>query len=241
MSLVTITDGRIWLHSYDISGDVNNIAVNATREAKDCTNMDSGGWRENLPGIAVGDVTAAGWFDTDGSDAAAAALHGSTAIQTYAEGADAGQVAYFGNGPVLSAERGFPVGEVATMSISAKIGGSGMHRGAILIPKTTATASANGASLQHGAVGADQTLWACLHVFDASAGDTLDVVVASDNATGFPSTTSRIAFTQVSGGVTGSEIKSLAGAITDDWWRVEYTIAGNGSESFTFAVSLAIV
>lgn len=239
MAFAKITDGRVWLHSYDVSGEVNNITLNGTAAELDATNMNSAGWREKRAGIKEAEASVAGFYDAASLDAAADALHGTNGIQTYAVDDIAGSVAYFGTGPILSVERGFPVGEMATMSVTAKATG-GVRRGAILFPKTTATATANGAALQHGAVSASQTLWACLHVFSASAGDTLDVVVASDTASNFPSTTSRIAFTQIAGAVTGSEIKSLAGAITDDWWRVEYTIAGNGSESFSFAVSIAI-
>ena len=57
----------------------------------------------------------------------------------------------------------------------------------------------------------------------------------SDDNSGFTSATNRITFTQATG-VT-SELLSVAGAITDDYWRLSYTIVGG---SFTFAVALGI-
>jgi hypothetical protein len=81
--------------------------------------------------------------------------------------------------------------------------------------------------------------YALLHVFSASSGDTLDVKVQSDVDDTFASATDVITFTQAT--AAGSELKTADGPVTDTWWRVSFTIAGNGSESFSFAVSFGIL
>lgn len=99
------------------------------------------------------------------------------------------------------------------------------------------TGNGNSAGSQVGAVAAGQRLYANLHVTAASGSTpTLDVIVESDTV-GFPSPLTRITFGQKTGAA--SEHASVAGAITDDYWRVGWTLGG-GSPSFTFAVALAI-
>ncbi len=105
----------------------------------------------------------------------------------------------------------------------------------------TAITSANSTGIQQGLVSATQKIYANLHVISASAGDTLDVIVQSDNNGSFTSATNRITFTQISGGNASSEHLSLAGNIADDdYWRISFTIAGS-DPSFTFAVSFGII
>jgi hypothetical protein len=85
-----------------------------------------------------------------------------------------------------------------------------------------------------GPVSATQSIYSGLHVLAASG--SLVCTVKSDNSSGFSSPTTRIThstFTAI-----GAEIKSAAGAISDDYWRVDYTVSGSGS--FDFIISLAV-
>ncbi len=101
------------------------------------------------------------------------------------------------------------------------------------------TSSSSGTGRQIGAVSSTQTLYAALHVISASGtSPTLDVKVQSDDNSGFTSATDRITFTQATD-VT-SEWGSVGGAITDDYWRITYTVGGT-SPSFAFAVTAGIV
>lgn len=101
------------------------------------------------------------------------------------------------------------------------------------------TSTANSTAIQVGALAAGQTGVGILRVMSASGSSpTLDVVIASDTASGFPSTTSRITFTQATG-VT-SERKTVAGAVTDDYWRAQMTLGG-GSTEFSMLCAFGIV
>jgi hypothetical protein len=62
-------------------------------------------------------------------------------------------------------------------------------------------------------------------------------VIQSDNAEAFTTPTARITFAQAT--AAGAQLLSANGAITDDWWRVNYTIAGT-APSFTFGVAIGI-
>ena len=118
------------------------------------------------------------------------------------------------------------------MNISGGAAG-GLTRGIIEF-NSSATSSSTTTGSQLGAVSAAQRIVANLHVTTA-VGSALDVIVQSDDNSGFTSPTNRITFSQATG-ITSQHL-SLAGAVTDDYWRLSYTIAGG---SFTFAVALGI-
>lgn len=82
--------------------------------------------------------------------------------------------------------------------------------------------------------GGATTLRAQLEVTAAGAGDTLDVVIQDTlDGTNF---NTLIAFTQATGAT--REVKNLTTPFADRV-RVLWTIAGNGSETFTFSVKVA--
>ncbi|MDD5305544.1 MAG: hypothetical protein PHS14_20785, partial [Elusimicrobia bacterium] len=101
------------------------------------------------------------------------------------------------------------------------------------------TINTNGVVRQLGTVSATQRLYASLHVIAASgAAPTCDVTIRSDDAVGFPSSTLQLTFAQKT--TTGqSEMKSVAGPITDDYYRVGITLGG-GTPSFTIIVAVGI-
>ena len=129
------------------------------------------------------------------------------------------------------------VGEMAAFRVSGEgRGGGGLIKGQIFINRTGVSASSNsGTAVQLGAVSATQSVYASLHALTVSGG-TLDVTVESDDAIGFPSQTTRITFTQIT--AVGSEFASTAGAITDDWWRVDFVVGGGGTFDFVVCVGI---
>lgn len=128
---------------------------------------------------------------------------------------------------------GGSVGDVHNITTAAQ-GAGDWFPGVVGHAKGAETATSNAAAQQIGAVTAAEKLYAALHVFAASGtSPTLDVKVQSDDAMGFPSATDRITFAQKT--AVGSEFLSLAGPITDDWFRGQWTIGGT-SPSFTFAL-----
>jgi hypothetical protein len=131
------------------------------------------------------------------------------------------------------------VGDVASWDAQAKgswplVRGQSMHPSGV--PRT---ASGTGTSVQLGAVAAGQHMYCNLHVVSiaGTSTPTLTVNIGSDNATGFPSSTARGAFAAKT--AIGGESLRIAGPITDDWWRVTWTVSGT-SPSFLFLVSMGI-
>lgn len=174
-------------------------------------------------------------FADDGLDEQEFALIGSTApLSPLPAGSTYGSVGYTMNAASFSYT---PVqaehGQLA-MGVLGGVGTGVAVRGFCLHPPATArTSSSSGTAVQIGAVSVTQRLYAALHVTSVSGTPTLDVKVQSA-ATEGGSYTDRITFTQVSTSIT-SQWANVAGAVTDTWWRVTWTIAGT-DPSYEFAV-----
>jgi len=127
------------------------------------------------------------------------------------------------------------VGSMMGFSLSAEGRGEKSVSGEILvIPATYTSSSESATNASIGAVSATQSVYSALHVTAASG--TLDVIVESapSNWSGEATRITHTQFTAI-----GAEMKSTAGAITDAYWRVKWTVSGGGS--FDFICSLGIV
>jgi hypothetical protein len=71
-----------------------------------------------------------------------------------------------------------------------------------------------------------------------TATPTITARIESDNASGFPSATTQLTFTGATA-IGGQFLSTSGSAITDDWWRVAWTITGT-SPSFLFAMAFGI-
>lgn len=241
MTTYALTDCKLYTDQYDLTGDTNAMDLKADTVELDSTTFASAGWKEVLPGLEMVEFKHSGFISV-GEGSVDEVLNTGLGVNTtivsvgHTTGA-VGEPAYMMKKMRTSVERGAQVGELYGFQAVGK-GSTRLVRGYFLYPKTATTETDTGTAVEVGAASASQKVYAALHVFAASGTDeTLDVVVQSDDGSGFASPTSRITFAQATG-VT-SEWKELSGAVTDTFWRVSYTIAGT-DPSFTFAVTLGI-
>ena len=235
-----LTQCKLWVDGWDLSGDMRALALNYAAELKDNTTFGMT-TRSRAGGLKLVDIQHEGLW-SGGADLVDEVLFNriglsdvpvSIGVETGAEG----EVGYSFLSTFGEYAPGAPVGEMFAFTVSAESSGR-LVRGTIL-HNAARTVSANGTAFQVGAVSASQKLYATLPVIAASGSPpTLDVTVESDAASGFPSAVTQVTFAQKT--AIGSEWATpVAGAITDDWWRVAYTIAGGGP-SFTFIVIIGI-
>lgn len=133
------------------------------------------------------------------------------------------------------------VGSLLPFTMQANPQGTALARAISLkdFRSTALTTTSNGTAFQLGAVAAGQTLYAGLHIFGAGTG-TIDVTISSDPLATFLAATTQITFAQQSAlNTTGVWATPVTTAITDTWWRANWTIAG-GAPSFTGIVWMAI-
>lgn len=240
-----LSNAKLWVGGYDLSGDVNAIALKYGAEMKEKTTFGSGGFRERLPGVQFYSFQHEGyWTGGTGNvdDAIFNAAFGlqNTVMTIDGQGAGAeGDIAYTGQVAVASYAPGAKHGDVLAFSVSGDSDGDVLVRGKVLV-NGTKTSTSTGTIFNLGAVSSTQKVYAALHVLDPVSGSspTLDVVVQSAALVGFGSPSARITFTQAT--AKGAQFKSTAGAITDAFWRVSWTIGGTSTPTFPFVVVVGI-
>lgn len=245
---------RLYQGGADYTGYSNKVELAAEVEEKDTTTFGDYDattgdlWKVVKGGIATATIQQSGFWEAGDTskvdDDSYAALGGiaawSALPQVTVAATTYGDLAWLTKG--LRGSYGLlgAVGDVAPWS--GKLTSSWpLVRGVCAHPPGTArTATGSGTAVQIvGGVSATQYLYAAIHVLSVSGTSTptLTVKVQSDNASNFPSATDVMTFTAATAR-TGEVIRS-AGAITDDYFRVNYTISGS-SPSFLFLVTLGV-
>lgn len=227
MAHYTLKNCKYYLDGFDVSGDLNQIQLDYSAEALDNTTFGNTGKRR-IPGLTDVQVTGNGYVDLD-EDAQDKQVWDAIGVDNKVvticpTDGTAGEKAYTFKALHAGYQPGESVGQVMAFSVNAMGSGSVCVK-ATVMENGAKTSSASGTARELGAVGATQKLYASLHVLSVSAGDTIDVVVQSDDAEGFASPTNRITFAQAS--AAGSEWATpIDGAILDTWYRCSWTVAG---------------
>lgn len=241
MATQILRDATIYWNEVAVTDISNSVSVEMGLEPQDCTTWGATA-RKYAAGLFTGSVTADGFADFTGYDGSLDSIfrnRTNARVTVTSDSADA-SVAYFFTAihNEMSPLSG-TVGEMAAVSVTASVRGQyGPIRGQIMVPLAARGGSSSGTAYQLGAVSATQRVFGHLHVTAASGSSpTLDVTLRSDDNQGFSSPTTRLTFSQQT--TTGSSSQDAGGAITDDWWRVTWTIGG-GSPSFTFVVVAGI-
>lgn len=235
-----LDDCKFWYGGYDLSGDMNAMTLRLAAELQDTTRFGNA-TRTRLGGLKAILANAEGLWN--GGDAAVDdVLFDNLATKqpvtiSPTTGAD-GEPAFAFQAVTGNYEAGAAVGEILPFSVEAESDDSDLVRGTIM-HNATRSSSSDGTARQLGAVSAAQRLFASLHVVAITGSPTLDVIVESDAADDFSgSETTRITFAQATG--VGAEWATpVAGAITDDWFRVGFTKGGTGT--ITFIVFIGIL
>lgn len=238
MAEQVLTNGLIMFEGIDLASQVNEIAVELSAEPLDRTDF-SDTTRNRVGGLKVAAISAAGYFGAAEPDSTLFNdIGGGDKVVTVAASPTEGDVSFFLRShlaeysPINGA-----VGELAGFTLTAGANIGDLVRGTIG-HNDTETSTGNATGYQLGAISAAQSIYVATHITAVDGTTpTLEVVIQSDDNAGFSSATDRITFS--SANAIGSQYASLAGAITDDYWRVRYVIGGSGP-SFTFVTSIGI-
>jgi len=240
---MSILDGALELagHGRNVNLDVDCVAVDTTPLST------TAGWTTCIGGLKTATVA----LDLMADFAVAVADAIDSTLYSYLGVADVpksivtnsadGSFAYLMRGITLgySPVEG-QVGDLAMTKVSGRSSTGALVRGQLVHPGSASrTSSSTGTGRQMGALSATQSMYAALHVLSiaGTSTPTLTVKIQSDDNASFTSATDRITFTANT--AVGYEWKSVAGAVTDDYWRVSYTISGT-NPVFAFAVVAGI-
>lgn len=233
-------DTALLVDGCDLSGDINRVAVDYKTEVKDATGFGATQFREKLPGLKTLSLDFEGYYnvgdghtdpllfnDIGGATASVFSLFPSTPA--------AGGRAFICQGYHADVSFGGQVGDVAKVSLKTE-GTGNLVRGTCMGAKAYTTTE-GGTAYQLGAVTATQRIYIAAHVTAVSGtSPTLDIVLESDDNESFTSATTRITLAQKTAAAT-CEWSSLAGAITDDWWRITATVGGTDPSLTAYIVA----
>ena len=240
MGELVLTDAKVWAGGYDLSGDANALSLANVADVLDNTTFGQTG-RRRLTGLRSADFGLSGRFNAGGgTDSELFEKIGLNAVpMTFAaEGGQDAELGWLGHTVHAEYAPGASVGEILRFEANGNFDDE-LVRGTIM-HNATRTATGNGVARQLGAVSATERVFASLHVTGVSGTlPTLDGVIESDDNSAMTSATTRLTFTQATA-ITGELLRSLVGsAITDDWWRIRYTIGGT-TPSFDFVCAIGI-
>lgn len=229
MAEQVFNNARLLVGRFDIGGKSNRIAMKYSADVKETTTFGSGGAKTKVAGLTDFDVSGGGLAEY-GADLNDGALFGNVAVldsplTLCPNSGAAGLLAFFSPTVQGSYETLGPVGDVVPFSLDLHSRGTPLVRGTVLRDDLTAvTATGNGTGFQLGAVGANQRVYAALHVLSLTGSGSVVVKVRSAADNTFAGQTDRITF--ASAAAPASELLSAAGPVADTWWRVGFTVTG---------------
>ena len=243
MATFVLTDGRFFLGGTDLSSHTQSMTLDLSTDEVDVTAINSGGFRSKIAGLQDASLQASGFFEAgDGKpDALLGISAGSEHIGTVSATSSAGDIAYFLKSRQFSYSIGGAVGDAMPFSINNSNSSDRAVRGTIMVDDSAnLTATGNSTGRELGAVAAGKSLYVAAHVVSVSGTSTpsLALKVQSDDNGSFTSATDRITLTNFT--AVGAQYSSVAGAITDTHYRINYTLSGT-SPSFKCFITVGIV
>ncbi len=246
MPVVSLVDAEILGGPFRLTGRSNKVDFELTATELDSTNFESDGWTESIGGLSRMASSVDGHYDAAALETGALTLDeqlfsevaGAQMPYTVAPTKADGSVAYIAHAKRGNLKLFGPVGELAPFS--SDVWGDGLAgRGNLLHPaNTTETSSGNGTGRQLGATATGQSLLVSIHVLSLTGtSPTIDLTVESDDNSGF-TTAATVHNTGAISTPTGT-IVTVAGPITDDWYRVTWTLGGT-SPVIRFAVAAGL-
>jgi hypothetical protein len=241
MATFAFIDANIWIAEYDATCDTNQVALNVSfDELDDTTFCDT--YRSRISGLGSASLnlnayTSIGTGEIDPE--LFTNLNTRLPVTVCPDGATEGDRAYTLEATQFEMGWGAQVGQIHEITATAMNSGQGtpVVRGRVEAAKAARSSTATSTGSQLGALSASQALYSVLHVFETTGSPTLDVVIQSDDNSGFSSATGRITHTQATAAT--SEFSTVAGAITDDYWRASWTFGGTGTITFAVVIGIA--
>lgn len=248
MAVQVLTDVRAYVGGLDVTGQSNQIELDATAVSLDATTYGSAGWMTRAGGLKGHKVQANGFFAAGavaGLDQQDDRMWGdliggvSVPITVVPTSGAVGSLAYAGRILDVDYKTFGKIGDLMPFQLTGNSDGP-LARGAILHPQGTArTTTGNGTGVQFPALALGQKMYMALHVLSVSGTTpSLTCTVQSDTSNAFAAPNTRASFTAVTT-TTGAQLLVAAGPITDTWWRINWVIAGT-TPSYLFAASAGI-
>lgn len=245
MAVGAVLSPKIAMGYLNLSAVQDSMQASVSQDAKDVTTFGSGGFATYVPGFKTLNCSASGVQDfASGGIDEFFRVNGTTqTLLTIAPiGDTVGNAAVFTK--TIIPEDVFliaKVGDVPTWKFSFVSQATPMVQGLVTSSSSaTVTATGNSTTQQVGAPSAAQTVYCAIHVLSitGTASPTLTCQLASAATSGGSYTTRGSAGSGLT--AIGTQWLTAAGAQTDTWWRLNFTVSGT-TPVFTIIASIGIV
>lgn len=234
MSEYVLVDVTSYVGGFNFTTKMNSIALSLSADELDSTVFGTGGYRTRKGGLKDVNAELAGYWDSEADSAAYSSLGiANEAVSISPTGVE-GDTAFLWRGEKFTYTAFGQIGPLTPFGVSMM--GShnqGVARGTYLKSQgnVSATGAVGTAYELSGGLSSGFQLYSHFHVF--SAGTTITAVVESADNDEFTDATTRLTHSGLTS--VGSDVKSVAGPITDTFFRVRVSaITG------TFSVACAI-
>lgn len=243
MAVQVLTQAKIYLAEFDLSGDMNAIALEQGVEAQDATTFGND-TRIYQPGLKTAKASGAGLVNL-GAGLSEEFLSSKLTLFDVpltvgpTTGAD-GEPAY----SMMAALAAFNplqgvVGDILKFNLEAMASSYKLVRGTV-VKNGVVTVAGNGTAFNLGLVSAGKLLFATLHVLAIAGGGTWTFKVQSDDLSGFASPIDRITFAAVTAKGSQWAVPVPGPIAADIWWRGSWSVAGGAGNSITFVMVVGI-
>jgi hypothetical protein len=235
MAVEKFTDARIFFAGHNLTGQSNSVTLNRSAEILDAP-VFGNTTRINAPGLFDYSADVAGFWDTS-SDAVIEPLFdelgqitNSLPLILYPKNTE-NEVAYTFMATQESLELMGTLGDLqpysGTFRVAREEAAQNYHEpvqgyvGATFVLRSSA---GNGTGVQAGALTSAQEMVFASMITAADTLTTMDFILESDDDSGFATATTRATHTFTA--ANSADMTTVAGPITDDWWRVRWTLTG---------------
>lgn len=236
MAAEILRNAGIWIREFDLQGSMNAVTLEMAVDSQECTAFGAGA-RQYAIGLPRVPLSISGYPKNDDDDAALFGLAGLTDLPvTIATHKTIGAVAFVGKFLSGGYSSVYDVANVRTFQGSGELSDRSFGRGRILHLGDAVDTTGDGDGQLLRAISANRRAYATLHVTAVDGTTpTLDVIIESDDNSGFTTAVTRATFAQVE--EPGGQLVAISGAITDTYWRASWTVGGTSPE-FSFAIAL---
>jgi hypothetical protein len=235
MSTLTLTDAKIIVGGYNLSGFHSSCEMSYEVEILDDTTFGTSGTRSAKPGLKTFSLTGNMFWDTSVDEMLFNRIGATPEVVSIAPVGNAeGDRTYSlkGVGATYSPVSG-EVGALMRTALDARAAGTPLVRGQLMAIGAKAATGAGGGG-QYGAVAVNRTMYSALHVtaIAGTVAPTFTGIIESDDNAGFTTPTTQLTHDAMT--TIGANWKQLlsVGGVTDTYWRASWTITGT-NPSFT--------
>lgn len=242
MAVHVLKNTKIYIDGVDLSGRMNNVALNYSAELKDRTTFGSSSIRR-IPGLLDLAITGQGFYDASTQyqiDNISWNDIASTAIMTVvAEGTALGNRSFSAQKISYEYQHGFQIGEIASINFACYGQGALIKQTLMEVGSISTALSATPRNL--GYRGPQQNLFATLHVIrgttDADKNLIVEVLTDSSSAFGVAPSTA-ITFTTLTTAPHTAQWQTTSQSTTHNWYKISVVSSGSSDGTINGVVTL---